>query len=255
MKSVHLLPDQLATRRSPAEIGQELTSVQRLEVRDRTAVTTQDEELVVVVIQGDLSWHHEGDQGDATYRDMIYVPARSEVSLTSADGATVMCFWVPCDRDTAFVHIPFAEVDADSGRHHTYGDPAIGSQRDVWDFIDGDFDSQRVLCGQSVGEPGGWTAWPPHEHGAKREETYVYFGLHGSFGVQLVYERGEGMDDPMSVSLVREGHLVSVPGGYHPSVGSPAGGMSYIYFMASRQKEDRNFMDLTIQPEYGETFD
>jgi 5-deoxy-glucuronate isomerase len=256
MKSVHLLPQDLLERKGPEEIGQRLTSVQRVEVDGTAAVVCgEDEEMVAVVLEGDLDFGCRDDAGSATSRDMIYVPRGRTLDLTSPGGAVVMCFWCPCDRETTFRHLPFAECDADPERHHTYGDPTIGSERDVWDFLDGSVDSQRMLVGQAVGARGNWTAWPPHEHTAHREETYVYFGMGDSFGVQLVYEEhDDGMDAPLNVALVRDGHLVSVPGGYHPSVGAPAGGIQYVYFMASHVKEERNFMDLTIQAVYGDKF-
>lgn len=254
MKSVHLLPAQQLNRLSPEDLGHEYTSAQRLEVREPTTVRTADEEMVAIVISGTAEFTHAGTPGTAVLRDMIYLPRHDELTLTSQDGAVVICYWTPCDRQTAFAHLPFAEADADPKRHHVYGDPATGSERDVWDVIDGDFDSQRMLVGFCVGRPGGWTAWPPHEHAEQREETYVYFDLGDAFGVQLVYDDGPGMDAPANVALVQEGHLVSVPGGYHPSVGCPARPMSYVYFMASRTPEERDFMDLTIQPRFGDKF-
>jgi 5-deoxy-glucuronate isomerase len=33
------------------------------------------------------------------------------------------------------------------------------------------------------GNPGGWTAWPPNEHAAKREEIYVYFDMGDAFEI------------------------------------------------------------------------
>jgi len=256
MTSIHLLPNQLTRRIEAHEIGQRLTSVQRFEVRSDTTVPTADEELVLVVIAGQVEFEHADGAGSATLRDTLYVPWRSSIVLRAAgeELPVVMGFWVPCDRSTKFAHLPFAEADADSRRHNQYGDAEANTRRDVWDVIDGDFDSQRVLCGQAKGALGGWTAWPPHEHTLEREETYVYFGLDGSFGVQLAYDDEDGMDAPHSVSLVREGHLVSIPRGFHPSVGSPAGGISYIYFMASHEREDRDFMNLRIQSAYGTTF-
>lgn len=254
MKSVHLLPRQLLDRQCAADLGQEFTSAQRVEVTGPVRLTTSDEEMVAVVIAGRVGFTHRDRSGTAVLRDMVYLPRNAELRLDPGDGGVVMCFWVPCDRDTAFAHLTFADADADPARHHVYGDASVGSQRDVWDVIDGSFDSQRMLVGYCVGRPGGWTAWPPHEHAVQREETYVYFGLGDAFGVQLVYEDGPGMDDPANVALVQEGHLVSVPGGFHPSVGSPARAMSYVYFMASRQRDERDFMDLAIQPRFGTSF-
>lgn len=256
MTSVHLLPHQLTRRVEAHEIGQRLTSVQRFEIREDTVIPTADEELVVVVIAGSVAFEHASVSGTATLRDTLYVPWRDALTLRAQGDElpVVMAFWVPCDRVTQFAHLPFAEADADARRHNVYGDAEASTLRDVWDVIDGDFDSQRVLCGQAKGALGGWTAWPPHEHTLEREETYVYFDLDGSFGVQLAYDDEDGMDEPHSVSLVREGHLVSIPRGFHPSVGSPAGGISYIYFMASHEREDRDFMNLRIQSAYGTTF-
>lgn len=254
MKSVHLLPDEQLRRLSPADLGQEFTSAQRLEVSESVSIRTSDEELVAIVIGGELDFCYSDQGGHAVLRDMIYVPRHGELTLSSEAGAVVICYWTPCDRDTSFAHLKFADADADPTKHHVYGDAAAGSERDVWDVIDEGFDSQRMLVGFCVGRPGGWTAWPPHEHAAQREETYVYFDLGDAFGVQLVYEDGEGMSEPANVALVQEGHLVSVPGGYHPSVGCPARPMSYVYFMASRIPEERKFMDLTIQPRFGNKF-
>jgi len=100
-------------------------------------------------------------------------------------------------------------------------------------------------------DAGGWTAWPPHEHAEKREEVYVYFNMGNAFGVQCVYD---DMDNPYDVTMIRDGDLISIPKGYHPNVGCPAGKISYIYCMVSKIPGDRNFMDLKIQEIYGDKF-
>jgi 5-deoxy-glucuronate isomerase len=68
------------------------------------------------------------------------------------------------------------------------------------------------------------------------------------FAIQCVYE---DMRRPDAVVLVQDGHLVTIPAGYHPNVGSPKGGIRYIYCMVSVEAGDREFMDLHIQSEYG----
>lgn len=249
---LHYKPGELLERIEPADMGMRFTSAQRLEIRGETTVESGPEELVLVVIEGSATFRHGTEEGTAQLCDMIYVPTGSSLTLASQD-AVVMRFGAPCDRPTTFRHIAFEDVDADD-RHKVYGSVDTGTRRDVWNFIDEQFDSQRFLVGLCRGRDGGWTAWPPHEHGAKREETYVYFNMGDSFAAQFVYD-DDAMDDPTTVALVRNGHLVSVPKGYHPSAGSPAGGIFYVYCMASVQPEDRNFMDLTIQSRYGDTFD
>jgi len=54
--------------------------------------------------------------------------------------------------------------------------------------------------------------------------------------------------------MIRDGDLISIPKGYHPNVGCPAGKISYIYCMVSKIPGDRNFMDLKIQEIYGDKF-
>ena len=41
----------------------------------------------------------------------------------------------------------------------------------------------------------------------------------------------------------------------HPNVGSPAGRICYVYCMTATVPGKRQFMDLRIQKEYGETFE
>ena len=249
---LHYRPEETLERIHPADMGMKFTSAQRIEVKGEVVIDSGDEELVLVCIEGSVQFAHGDVAGTAHMRDMLYVPIGTVLSVTAEDGVLIR-FGAPCDRPTSFQHIAFADVDSDD-RHKVYGQVEKGTKRDVWNCIDESFDSQRFLVGLCSGADGGWTAWPPHEHGAKREETYVYFNMGDSFAAQFVYDE-DAMDDPSTVALVRNGHLVSVPKGYHPSCGSPAGGIFYVYCMVSVQPEDRNFMDLDIQALYGDKFD
>ena len=124
----------------------------------------------------------------------------------------------------------------------------MGTLRDVWNFIDESFPSGRFLTGICCGRDGGWTAWPPHEHGAEREEIYVYFNMGDSFGVQCVYNDLQSAE----AYVVTEGDLVSIPEGYHPNAGCPCGGLQYVYCMVSVKEGDRDFMNLRTQKIYGD---
>lgn len=235
----------------PADLGLVYTSVQRLELKtggvQTLSVDSGSEEICLVVIEGEVAFSHLADKGQATLGDMLYLPVDSRITL-SGGPAALMRFGAPCARPTRFAHIRFSEVDADE-RHKTYGKSESGTRRDVWNFIDERFDSSRFLIGICYGAPGGWTAWPPHEHGDKREETYVYFNMGGDgFALQCVYDELR----PDAPLLVRNGDVVPIPAGYHPNVGCPKTGIRYVYCMVSREAEDRNFMDLRTQAAYGE---
>jgi len=234
---------------APWRMGLQYVSAQRLRISGSVAVDSGKEELCLVCMSGAVSFDAPGFSGTACVKDMLYLPRRTAVQLSASSEAVMMRFGAPADCDTAFAHLPFADVDADSTRHKTYGKRETNSRREVWDFIGDGFPARRLMTGLCRGETGGWTAWPPHEHASKREEVYVYYDMGQAFGLQCVYE---DLAHPLAVVLVTEGDLVSVPTGYHPSVACPGGRMSYVYCMAAKQPGDRHFMDLTIQAVYGD---
>jgi 5-deoxy-glucuronate isomerase len=227
----------------------DLLSCQRLELGDgapSAAVQTGPEEVVLVCISGELNYETDVTAGAAGFRDMLYLPWESEVKL-SGDRAVVMRIGAPSDRDTRFAHIRFADIDGDPDKHRCFGTEETNSLRDVYMYIDDTFRASRLLVGIGFGRPGGWTVWPPHEHGDEKEELYVYFDLDGGFGIQCVYE---DMEDARCF-LVREGDMVAVPRGYHPNVGCPGGRIAYVYAMAARAAGERSFMSLRFQEQFG----
>ena len=244
----HFKPSETLALLKPGDLGLVYTSVQRFEVNGTAVpVASGNEEICLVVIEGELSYRFEDKSATAVLGDMLYLPIESAIELAGGP-AVVIRYGAPCVRKTSFAHIAFKDVDADE-RHKVYGKVEQGTRRDVWNFIDESFDSSRLLMGICYGAPGGWTAWPPHEHGEKREEVYVYFNMGDGFGLQCVYEN---MDDPNAVELVQNGHLIAIPAGYHPNVGCPKTGIRYVYCMVSTTAEDRQFMDLRTQAIYGD---
>jgi 5-deoxy-glucuronate isomerase len=250
-KKFHFSSGETLGRLQPADLGLKYTSLQRFEIgqengRNGVRIDSASEEICLVVVEGRLAYCCEDKAGSASLGDVLYLPINSHIELSGGPAAVVR-FGAPCSRSTRFVHIPFSEVDADD-RHKVYGTVESGTRRDVWNFIDEKFDSSRFLVGICYGALGSWTAWPPHEHGDKREETYVYFNMGDGFALQCVYEDME----EAKVALVRNGDAIAIPGGYHPNVGCPKSGIRYVYCMVSIKAEDRNFMDLQTQKIYGD---
>jgi 5-deoxy-glucuronate isomerase len=246
-------PDELKAGVSGEACGLDFLSCQRIELgSDNPAVIveTGPEEVVLVCIAGRFEYDFKGTQGTADFKDMVYVPWKSEVSLR-ANEAVVMRIGAPSDHDADFAHIRFSDVDQDPSKHQLFGSAEVNSLRDVYMYIDDKFDASRLLMGIGQGRPGGWTVWPPHEHGDEKEELYVYFDMDGGFGIQCVYER---MDAATWCGIVREGDMVAVARGYHPNVGCPGGRISYVYAMAARVAGERSFMALRFQEEFGDKF-
>jgi 5-deoxy-glucuronate isomerase len=246
MSKRHFTPKEQLAGLKPADMEMTYTSARRLELDGVLEIESGGEELCLFCLEGAAGYACGSQSGEITGKDMLYVPIGTAVTLNGR--ATVMQFGAPSGRKTDFACVRFTEVDGDF-RHKVYGNTAEGTLRDVWNYIDDSFDSSRFLVGMCRGSNGGWTAWPPHEHAAQREETYVYFGMGDGFAIQCVYD---DLEEPYNVELVRDGHLVSIPRGYHPNCGCPKGGISYVYCMVSTKAEDRKFMDLKVQGVFGD---
>jgi len=244
---------ELLKKINPEEMGLEFTSIQRIELKNNTmSFETADEEVCLSLIDGEINYSCNEVKGSAIFRDMLYVPIKTSITISSSYGAVLMRFGAPSSIQYKLVHIRFSDVDKDEKRHKVYGKKESNCRRDVWNYIDENFNSSRYLIGICQGDIGGWTAWPPHEHAKKREEVYVYFNMGNSFGLQCVYK---DIGKQVIVALVENGDMVSIPRGYHPNVGCPAGRISYIYCMVSKKEGDRRFMDLDIQKQFGNKFE
>jgi 5-deoxy-glucuronate isomerase len=244
----HFKAGEFLTKKNPQDLGLEYTSVQRIEVSGKAAIDTKGEEACLAVMEGEAAFRCSDKEGKAVFKDMMYVPGGTKIELSS-DRAVLIYFGAPSDRDADFVHIKFSDIDKNPQVHKIFGKSETSCKRDVWQFIGEDFNCSRLLAGFCEGSVGGWTVWPPHEHGDKREEVYVYFNMGKAFAVQCVYD---DMENPYAVAMVRDGDLVSIPKGYHPNVGCPGGRISFIYCMVSKTAGDRDFMDLHVQEIFGD---
>lgn len=249
MRISHFTKNTTRTKLSPQDMGLEFTSFQRIELLgEELKIASGDEELCLVILNGSLRYVYQGNEGQADAYDTLYLPRQTCIALYSASAA-VARYGAPCNRKTTFAQIKFKDVDENHELHKVYGKAEEGTLRDVWNIIDNRFDSSRFLVGICHGSPGGWTAWPPHKHGEKREEVYLYLNMNGGFAIQCVYE---SLSAPALVAVVQEGDFIAIPEGYHPNVGSPKTGIRYVFCMVSKNEDDRDFMDLHIQSLFGD---
>ena len=230
---------------SAAEMNLVYAGFEKQELSGEKRFESNGCELAFVILEGEAAYAFGETCGKAVHRDILYLPMQQSITLNGH--ATVLIYSAPCTKKTSFAHIAFQQVDADS-RHKVFGSREQGTYRHVWNCIDDSFDASRLLMGFCDGEPGGWTAWPPHEHGEAREEIYYYIGMGDGFALQCVYD---DLSQGDAVCIVRQGDLVSISGGYHPNVGCPKTGIHYLFCMVSVREGDRKFMNLTIQSEFG----
>ncbi len=254
MAKYHFNPKELIKGLNPSQLGLRYISTQRIELgpaKKPLKINSKNLELCFIPISGDVEYKINGVDGTIKKMDILYLPWKTTTILTSKNPSVCMMFAAPSDRPTDLAIIHFEDIARHPTRKAVYGSAEKNCLRTVYHYLDDQFKACRLMVGICQGSTGGWTSWPPHEHATKREEVYLYFDMGEAFGVQCVYEK---MDKPMFVGMVRDGDLVSIPRGFHPNVGCSGGRISFIYVMAAKKAGDRNFMDLTVQKEFGDKF-
>jgi 5-deoxy-glucuronate isomerase len=184
--------------------------------------------------------------------DALYVPRATAFTVAAAGegGCDLAELSAPVSRHHPVQFVRFADVQRDPGLHFAAGGPS--SRRVVNILLGKNVDAGRLLAGVTFSEPGNWTSWPPHEHGAMLEEAYLYIDMPApAFGIQLVYADSR---EPELATLVREGDVVLMPQGFHPNVAAPGNSINFLWMMAAgREDQDRQFGVVNVQPDFAAT--
>jgi 5-deoxy-glucuronate isomerase len=184
--------------------------------------------------------------------DALYVPPGKRVTVESATRADLAEFGSPVEGTYPVQFVSYQnDVLPNPALHFAAGGP--GSSRTLNILIGKNVDAGRILAGVTWSEPGNWTSWPPHEHGAMLEELYLYYDMPApAFAVQFVYENPESPDEHAIV--VRDGDAVLMPSGFHPNVSVPGHVVKFLWIMAAhRETEDRHFGVVNVQPGFEAT--
>ena len=165
---------------------------------------------------------------------MVYVPAGSRVKLTSVNGDA---------------RITIAAAQGKSGGSPTLvraADAALNRvgkdnwARTVYAHIANNIDAARLIAGETVNQPGGWSSCPPHKHDrfappseVPMEEIY-YFQVEPrqGFGFMRVYTAPGDPDGFDHAYAVEDGDTVLIPRGYHPVVTCPGYALNYTWILA-----------------------
>lgn len=253
MYKTHYKPQELLQEIQPRQLRLAYGSAQRFECTpyQQTSFSTDNKEYCIVILKGALKCNHKGIDYIAGFKDALYIPRDHNVAVQALEPTIFMTYAAPSEQASTLTVVKYDDVLKDPKKCHVYGSKENNTERKVLNYLDDQFNASRLMVGVCEGSNGGWTAWPPHEHMAQREELYTYFDLKGGFAVQCVYE---DMQNPLCVAMVTEGDLVSIPAGYHPNVSSPHSAITYVYVMIAKKAGEREFMNLSVQPEFGESF-
>ena len=210
--------------------------------------STDGLESGLVCLRGRAEVEAGGRRFSVTPYDAVYAPRDSQVTVTpAAEGCDLAEIAAPVEGTYPVQYVSFAQVRENASLHFKAGGPA--SARDLHIVIGKNVEAGRILAGVTFSEPGNWTSWPPHEHGATLEEAYLYINMPApAWGIQLVYTNPR---EPELAVVVREGDCVVMPEGYHPNVAAPGSSIGFLWMMAAhREVVDREFGVVNVQPEY-----
>ncbi|MGA7293377.1 MAG: 5-deoxy-glucuronate isomerase [Terriglobales bacterium] len=186
---------------------------------------------------------------DFVQYDSIYIPRESEVEVSTDAQVDLAEFSADVENHYPLQFVPYTDISMDPSLKFTAGSP--GQRRHLNICLGKNVQAGRLVAGFTFSEPGNWTSWPPHEHARMLEEMYVYFNMPApAFGLQLVYTDTEY---PELIVPVRDGDAVLMPSGYHPNVSVPGHSIGFLWAMAAhREKEDRQFGVVNVQPEFSQ---
>jgi 5-deoxy-glucuronate isomerase len=179
---------------------------------------------------------------------MIFVPPGVKVRLRAANGG-------------ARITVSGAEGKAGGCPVLIQGDAIMRNPVGTGNFlrmvathIAGNIPAARLICGETVSNPGCWTSCPPHKHdcfgpGEVPMEEIYYFRVQPKqgFGFIRVYTDKSDPDPLDNAYAVEDGDTVLIPRGYHPVVACPGYTLNYTWILAG---EGRTYGAWTEDPKH-----
>jgi len=211
--------------------------------------STGNHETGLICVSGEAVVATDGKEAQIGQYDAVYAPRDALVQISTKTSVDIAEFSADVAHRYPLQIVRWAEIAKDPGLTFTTGGP--GCTRRVNLLLAKNIEAGRLIVGFTEADPGNWTSWPPHEHGAMLEEMYVYFQMpEPSYGIQLVYDNTE---QPELVTAVREGDAVLIPSGYHPNVSVPGHRICFLWAMAAhREVADRQFGVVNVQPGFNQ---
>ena len=169
---------------------------------------------------------------------MVYVPAGSRVTLRALNGSARITVAGALGK-------PGSRPEKVDGA--AIVSKSVGQDnwtRTVYTHIADNVDAARLICGETVNRPGGWSSCPPHKHDefgpgeAPMEEIY-YFQVapRQGFGFMRVYTKPDAPDAFDHAYPVQHGDTVLIPRGYHPVVACPGYTLNYTWVLAGEHRK------------------
>jgi 5-deoxy-glucuronate isomerase len=239
---------------TPERAGWELISfqVRRLGSGHSWSAATQESEVALVNLSGRYSvtsnrgaWAGLGGRRDV-FRGaahVLYLPRRSEFTVTADEGGEFAVAAVPTDED----HAPFLTTPGQVKRSVRGGDNV---SRQINDLLPPGSPVHRLVLVEVYTPGGNWSSYPPHKHDrhvvapngtlieADLEEVYFYkLDRHEGCAYQWIYTDAasplHAAGQPIDALIrVENNCAVLVPEGYHPVTSLPGYTAYYLNVLA-----------------------
>ena len=239
---------------TPQQAGWEYISFQARRLADNQSWSFQSDEneMVIVSLSGQYSinsnrglWSGIGSRKDVFQgaAHALYLPRRTEFTITAEQAGEYAVAWVPTDED----HEPWLIKPEDVDISVRGGDNV---SRQINDLLPSESPVHRIVLVEVYTPGGNWSSYPPHKHDvhleddqgnlieADLEEVYFYkIDKPDGYAYQRVYT---GQTSPLHKAgcpidtLVRpeDNCAVLVPEGYHPVVSAPGYTTYYLNVLA-----------------------
>lgn len=221
-------------------------SAWRLGAGDILAGSSAGEEVGLVVLAGTVTvesseghWERIGER--ATVFDgkpyLVYLPPGIEYRVRAdTDCELARCGARSDGGATARLILP------DDIAEETRG--AGNAQRLVRPLLPAGRPAEHLILSETIALGGNWSSYPPHKHDTDDppretclEETYYHRVRPAQgFGFQRIYTADRSLDEAL---VIRDGTLVIVPRGFHPTVIAPGYDSYYLNVMAGPVREWR----------------
>ncbi|HBY61612.1 MAG TPA: 5-deoxy-glucuronate isomerase [Solibacterales bacterium] len=205
---------------------------------------TGDEEVSLDFYTGAVNVEAEGAYGEwsaripartsiASAHPMVYVPTQSKVRLTAPESPARVTIGGALGKPGVPALIEGGQIVSKS----------VGKDnwvRSVHTHIADNVPAARLICGETVNHPGGWSSCPPHKHDrfnapseVPMEEVY-YFQCDPKQGFGFIRVYTDPADpEPFDQSFaVEHGDTVLIPRGYHPVAACPGYTLNYTWILA-----------------------
>ncbi len=211
--------------------------------------SNETHETGLICLKGSAKVSTGGQIFNLTRYDSLYIPRDSEIEVSTETGCDLAEISAPVENKYPLQFVAFEEIRKNPALHFVAGKPP--TERDLNVLLGKNIEAGRIMAGVTFSSDGNWTSFPPHEHAEMLEEAYLYIDMPApQWGIQMVYT---DLNEPEIVEVVREGDVVMMPKGYHPNVAAPGGQINFLWMMAAhREKEDRQFGVVNVQPEYAQ---